>query len=463
MSDYDFDLVIIGAGPGGYEAAFDAAASGMKTAVIEKDKVGGTCLNRGCIPTKAIMHSSDIYRDASAGAAFGVDVTGLSADLDRIIARKNQVVETLQDGILARFKKEKITLLQGAGVVKDGHTVAFSPNEDGEEPRDVTADKIMVATGSHPFVPPIPGADLPGVMTSDDLLDISGPMPEEMVIIGGGVIGIEFATVFYDLGTKITIIEALDGLLPTMDKELGRSLKMNLKKKSVDVHTGASVTSFSKDGDKIAVAYKEKEKDFVVPADVVLVSTGRRSSTAGVFTDEFLEKHPDFMNRGQIKVNDQYQTQEPSIYAIGDAIGGIMLAHTATAEGRNAVAAMNGKKGEIRMDPVPSVIYTSPEIAQVGLTQDEAKEQGIKIKTRKFPMSANGKTVIEDLDRGYIKLISREEDEVLIGAQLMCGRASDIVAELAVAIGNGLTVQDIANVIHPHPSFVEAVMDTARL
>ena len=464
MSDFEFDLVIIGAGPGGYEAAFDAAASGMRTAVIEKDKVGGTCLNRGCIPTKAIMHSSDIYRDANAGAAFGVDVTGLSADLDRIIARKNQVVETLQNGILSRFKKDKITLLQGTAQVKDGHTVAFSPNEDGEESRDVTAKYIMVATGSHPFVPPIPGVDLPGVMTSDDLLDISGPVPEEMVIIGGGVIGIEFATVFFDLGTKITIIEALDGLIPTMDKELGRSLKMNLKKKGIDVHTGAAVTSFTKDGDKIAVAYKEKEKDFVVPADVVLVSTGRRSTTAGVFSDDFLASHPDFLTRrGQIVVDQNYQTAEPGIYAIGDAIGGIMLAHTATAEGRNAVAAMNGKKGEIRMEPVPSVIYTSPEIAQVGLTQDEAKEKGIKVKTRKFPMSANGKTVIEDLDRGYIKLVSSEEDDTLLGAQLMCGRASDIIAELAVAIGNGLKVADVANVIHPHPSFVEAVMDTARL
>lgn len=457
MSEYQYDLVIIGAGPGGYEAAYEAADYGMKTAVIEKDLVGGTCLNRGCVPTKTIMHSSDAYRTAISSADIGVTAEGVHADLDRIIDRKEEVSAELRGGIEMLLKKKKIDLIKGTGMVMDGHTVKLS-GVDGME--SVTAENIMVATGSHPFVPPIPGADLPGVMTSDELLERRGEIMKDFVIIGGGVIGIEFATIYSDLGTNVTVIEALDRLLPTMDKELGRSLKMNFKKRGIDCHTDARVERIEERDGRLVCVYSEKGKEHEAAADGVLVCTGRRATTDGVFSGELAGRLLD--ERKMLKVDENYRTEIPSIYGIGDVIGGVMLAHTATAEGRNAVAVMNGREPTINMDTVAGCIYTSPEIASVGLTQDEAKAQGTEVITKKFPMSANGKTVIEQLDRGFIKLVAAKEDHTLLGAQLMCGRATDIVGELALAIANGLTVEEVANTIHPHPTFVEAVCDAAR-
>ena len=318
----------------------------------------------------------------------------------------------------------------------------------------------MIATGSEPATPPIPGADLPGVLDSTGLLELRGEIMKDFVIIGGGVIGIEFATIYSDLGTNVTVVEAMDRLLPNMDKELGRSLKMNFKNRGIDTHTNAMVEKIEERNGHLVCFYKEKDKVQEVEADHILVCTGRRPVTKGVFSAELEEKL--LGARGFLQVDDCYRTEIPSIYGIGDAIGGTMLAHTATAEGRNAVAIMNGKEPEINMNVVAGCIYTSPEIASVGLTQDEAKEAGIDVITKKFPTSANGKTIIEELDRGFIKLVASKEDHTLLGAQLMCGRATDIIGELAVAIANGLTIEEVANTIHPHPTFVEAVCEAAR-
>lgn len=457
MSEFQYDLVIIGAGPGGYEAAYEAADYGMKVALVEKDLVGGTCLNRGCVPTKTMMHSSDAYRIATCSEGIGITATGVKADLDRIIDRKNEVSETLRDGILFLLKKKKIDYIQGTAQVTGEHTIAISGNEEVSE---LTASNIMIATGSEPAVPPIPGIDLPGVLDSTALLELRGEIMKDFVIIGGGVIGIEFATIYSDLGTKVTVVEALDRLLPNMDKELGRSLKMNFKNRGIDVHTNAMVEKIEQRGDRLVCFYKEKDKVQEVEADHILVCTGRRPVTKGIFTPELEEKV--LGERGFLKVDDCYRTAFPNIYGIGDVIGGTMLAHTATAEGRDAVAIMNGHEPEINQNVVAGCIYTSPEIASVGLTQDEAKAAGIDVIVKKFPTSANGKTVIEELDRGFIKLVASKEDHTLLGAQLMCGRATDIIGELAVAIANGLTVEEVANTIHPHPTFVEAVCDAAR-
>ena len=457
MSEFQYDLVIIGAGPGGYEAAYEAADFGMKVALVEKDLVGGTCLNRGCVPTKTMMHSPDAYRIATQSANIGVFAEGVKADLNRIIDRKCEVSETLRDGIMFLLKKKKVDFVAGTAKVTDGHTVEISGNEEVSE---LTAANIMIATGSEPATPPIPGADLPGVLDSTGLLELRGEIMKDFVIIGGGVIGIEFATIYSDLGTNVTVVEAMDRLLPNMDKELGRSLKMNFKNRGIDTHTNAMVEKIEERNGRLVCFYKEKDKVQEVEADHILVCTGRRPVTKGVFSAELEEKL--LGARGFLQVDDCYRTEIPSIYGIGDAIGGTMLAHTATAEGRNAVAIMNGKEPEINMNVVAGCIYTSPEIASVGLTQDEAKEAGIDVITKKFPTSANGKTIIEELDRGFIKLVASKEDHTLLGAQLMCGRATDIIGELAVAIANGLTIEEVANTIHPHPTFVEAVCEAAR-
>lgn len=457
MSEFQYDLVIIGAGPGGYEAAYEAADFGMKVALVEKDLVGGTCLNRGCVPTKTMMHSSDAYRIATRSTNIGVTAEGAKADLNRIIDRKCEVSETLRDGIMFLLKKKKVDFVAGTAKVTDGHTVEISGNDEVSE---LTAANIMIATGSEPATPPIPGADLPGVLDSTGLLELRGEIMKDFVIIGGGVIGIEFATIYSDLGTNVTVVEAMDRLLPNMDKELGRSLKMNFKNRGIDTHTNAMVEKIEERNGRLVCFYKEKDKVQEVEADHILVCTGRRPVTKGVFSAELEEKL--LGARGFLQVDDCYRTEIPSIYGIGDAIGGTMLAHTATAEGRNAVAIMNGKEPEINMNVVAGCIYTSPEIASVGLTQDEAKEAGIDVITKKFPTSANGKTIIEELDRGFIKLVASKEDHTLLGAQLMCGRATDIIGELAVAIANGLTIDEVANTIHPHPTFVEAVCEAAR-
>lgn len=458
MSEFQYDLVIIGAGPGGYEAAYEAADFGMKVALVEKDLVGGTCLNRGCVPTKTMMHSSDAYRIATRSANIGVSAEGVKADLNRIIDRKCEVSETLRDGIMFLLKKKKVDFVAGTAKVTGGHTVEISGNDEVSE---LTAANIMIATGSEPATPPIPGADLPSVLDSTGLLELRGEIMKDFVIIGGGVIGIEFATIYSDLGTNVTVVEAMDRLLPNMDKELGRSLKMNFKNRGIDTHTNAMVEKIEERNGRLVCFYKEKDKVQDVEADHILVCTGRRPVTKGVFSEELEEKL--LGARGFLQVDDCYRTEIPSIYGIGDAIGGTMLAHTATAEGRNAVAIMNGKEPEINMNVVAGCIYTSPEIASVGLTQDEAKEAGIDVITKKFPTSANGKTIIEELDRGFIKLVASKEDHTLLGAQLMCGRATDIIGELAVAIANGLTIEEVANTIHPHPTFVEAVCEAARV
>ena len=257
----------------------------------------------------------------------------------------------------------------------------------------------------------------------------------------------------------------MDRLLPVIDKEIGRSIKMTLEKKGVDVHVSSPVQKIEQKGDKLVVTLKNKKgEEIAVEADKVLMCVGRRPNTKGVFSDELLAQYPDLEDaKGFIHVDDEYKTAVPSVYAIGDCIGGIQLAHVSAAEGRNAVALMNGKPATINMGTVPSCIYTDPEIAVVGMTADEAKEAGIDVVSKKYPMSANGKTIIAGLDRGFVKLIAKADDHTLIGAHLLCGRASDLIGELSVAIGRGMTLEEVANIIHPHPSFAEAIMEAARL
>lgn len=457
MTDNIYDVAIIGAGPAGYEAAFLAKSYGNRVALIEKDSLGGTCLNRGCIPTKAIMKSSHLYRECNSANVFGIEPDNTTANFDKIVERKNHVVSTLQNGILSLIKKRKIDLFEGTAKVISSGKIKISTN-DSETVID--CKNILIATGSSPFVPPIPGADSDGVLTSDDLLK-EGIIPmKNFTIIGGGAIGVEFATIYNDLGVNVTLIEAMDRLIPTMDKELGQSLKLNLKKRGIDVKTGVLVKEINSEAGGLLCTFEEKGVRSHIKADKILICTGRKPNTNNLFPEELSSKILD--KRGFLIVNENYETEITGIYGAGDVTGGILLAHAGSAEARNAISVINGKKPGIDMHTVPGCIYSNPEIASVGLSEKEAKDAGISVITKKFPMSANGRTLIDDLDRGFIKITARESDKVIIGAVLMCGRATDIVSELALAISNKLTIDDIAKTIHPHPTFSEAIWEAAK-
>ncbi len=447
-----YNLIVIGAGPGGYEAALEASEKGMKVALVEKDKLGGTCLNRGCVPTKTLMHTADIARELKDASKFGVNVSEYSVDAAKMQERKNEVLDTLRSGIAALMKKGKIDVYEGLGVIEGSGRVRV-----GDE--ILETENILIATGSKTFVPPIEGVDIPGVVTSDELLDKADGIYEHLVIVGGGVIGMEFASLYAALGTKVTIIEALERVLAPLDKEISQNVKMIGKKRGMDIHAKARVEKFAQGEDgKLITYYSEKDELQSVESDGVLVCIGRRANTDGLFADGVAVE----MDRDKIVVNDKYQTSLPGVYAIGDVIGGIQLAHVATAEGRNAVAVMNGEEPSIRMDTVPSCVYTNPEIATVGITADEAKAAGLDVVTKKYIMSANGKSVLSDQERGFIKVVADAESKKLLGAQMMCARATDMIGELAVAVGNGLTLDDVANIIHPHPTFVEGINEAVR-
>lgn len=450
MSDYQ--LLIIGAGPGGYVAALHAAKRGLKTAVIENREVGGTCLNRGCIPTKTLLHSSEIIAGINGGEKFGVGAEQVHFDMSAIFARKREVSAKLSGGIEGMFRAAKVDLLRGTGTVTGSGTVKFV-GEEGE--KVITAERILLATGSVPARPPIPGLDLPGVLTSDELLEGCDHLYDSLIIIGGGVIGVEFATFYADLGCKVTIIEGLDRLLPNMDRELGQNLSMILKKHGVDVYTNSLVANVEKDGDALKVNFTNKDKALSVSGEAVLCAIGRRPYTEGLFADGVSVE----MNGRSIRVDENYETSLPGVYAIGDVSSKIQLAHVASAQGTDCVERMVGGKGMTDLSAVPSCIYCVPEIACVGITADEAKAAGREVVSGKYVMFSNGKTVIRDGDRAFMKVVADKATRVIVGAQFMCEHATDMISEMATAIVNGLTVEQMLKVLRPHPTFEEGVHD----
>lgn len=441
-----YDLIVIGAGPGGYVAAIKAAQLGKTVAVVEKDKVGGTCLNRGCIPTKALMHTADLIEEIKKAEEIGIRTEGVSVDFAKMHERKREVVDKLVGGVESLFSANGIDLYRGTAFVAGNHAVLT-----GDE--TLEGKNILLATGSVPARPPIPGLDLPGVVTSDDLLEGEGLETDSLVIIGGGVIGVEIASVYHALGADVTIIEAMDRILPLMDKEISQNLNMILKRRGIKIFTGAMVESVEeKDG--LTVHFTAKEKAQEVCAKNVLVSIGRRANTQGLIADQLDLK----LERGYVPVDEHYRTCEEGIYAIGDIVkGGIQLAHAASAEGINAVCHMFGEAEEKELSLIPSCIYTSPEIGSVGITEAQAKEAGIPVIVGKSTTNANGKSLISSADRGFVRLIFHAETKVLLGVQIMCLRATDMLGVLTETVANGLTLEDMAKAVWPHPTFSEAI------
>lgn len=444
-----YDLIVIGAGPGGYVAAIKAAKLGMRTALIEERRVGGTCLNRGCIPAKAMIHASSLYREMREGSRFGIFADDVRYDYEKILSYKEGTTEKLVQGIEQLLKANGVTLIAGKGtLLGDGRVRAAT----GEGDVLLEAKHVILAAGSKPLVLPIPGMELPCVLTSDELFQLRD-VPESLVVIGGGVISVEFATVFSALGCKVTILEAMPRLVPGMDKEISQNLKLILKKRGIDIHTSAAVQMVEKEGDGCVCRFVEKEKEEAVSAQYVLCAVGRCPNTEGLFGGDVDLQ----MERGRVVVDEHFRTSMEGVYAIGDLILGAQLAHAASAQGIALVEELAGREVSVDLQAVPGCVYTDPEIASVGLTEDKAKEQEIPVEVGKFIMSANGKSLITQEERGFIKVVAAKETGVILGAQMMCARATDMIGEFVTAVANKMTVPQLLKGMRAHPTYNEGI------
>ena len=447
-----YDLIVIGSGSGGYIAAIEAAKLQKNTAVIENRQLGGTCLNRGCIPTKTLMHTAGLMQEIRVARQTGLQSDGVTLDFDALSQRKEDVVSQLRDGIAFLFKKHKIDFVNGNAMIQAPGEVRVT-TQKGET--TLFTKHILIATGAEPVVPPIPGIAQEGVITSDELLAQTNKRFDRLVIIGGGVIGMEFASIYSAFGSRVTVIEAQERILATLDKEIAQNLKMILKKRGVDILTDARVLRFeSSPAGKPLCVFMTGGEEKTLEADGVLVAVGRKAQTKGLFAGAL---DLAFAGNGCIAVDENMQTALPGIWAIGDVTGGVQLAHAAAAQGRRAVAAMFGEKCTLRTDLIPVCVYTDPEIACVGMDADEAKSAGLQVKTRKITMNSNGKSLLSLQERGFIKTVEDAQTGILLGAQMMCARATDMISEFSLAIANNMTSEQLGQIIRPHPTFNEAV------
>lgn len=452
----NYELIVIGSGPGGYVAAIKAAKLGKRTAIIEKRDIGGTCLNRGCIPTKTLIHTTHYLQKAKVMEQAGISFTDIKLDYDKLGQRKDEVVSKIRVGIEGLLKANGVTIYQGSAKIVDNNRICVK-TEDGET--EIKTENILIATGSIPAMPNIEGLGLNNVVTSDDLLIGEIKQFKKLLIIGGGVIGLEFASIYNDMGCEVEIIEAMDRILPNMDQEISRSIAMGFRRKGITIHTKAKVDKIIEGGSfGLICEYTEKDTRKTVDAQGVLVSVGRRPNIEGLFDENIRPK----MDGYHIKVDDDFRTSIPTIYAIGDVIPGRQLAHLASAQGIVAVERIYDKSPSIDLDVIPSCIYIDPEVASVGLDEKEAINLGYQVKVGKYPMLGNSKTLLSMGERGFIKLVCDETDGRLLGAELLCERATDIIGELAMAISKKFTYKDIATIIRPHPTYEEGITEAAQ-
>ena len=467
-------LIIIGAGPGGYETALLAAKRGVEVVLIESGHVGGTCLNEGCIPTKAFCKNAEVLDGLREAEAFGVTGLSYGFDFKAVAARKNAVVEQLRGGVEGLLGHKLITLVRGKAAFKDAHTVTV----DGQ---DYVGDYIIIATGSVSASLPIPGADLPGILTSREILDLE-EVPQRLCVIGGGVIGLEFASVFRSFGSEVTVLEYFKEILPRFDSDLSKRLKQSLGKRGIEINTQAQVTAIeevptvisTEGGDRVEksvykVSFTRKGKEEVVEADKVLMAVGRKANVGSLnLADIGLE----FTPRGIVVDEKTMQTNIPHIYAVGDINGKMMLAHAATFQGIVALDHIMGIENGIELSVMPAAVFTSPEAASVGMTEEDCKEAGIPIKALKSFFRANGKAVTMGETDGFCKVIVAAEPKEgaespyepgrILGCHLYGPHASDIVQEACALISRKSTLKEFEDIIHTHPTLTEVLQSAVH-
>jgi dihydrolipoamide dehydrogenase len=443
------DIVIIGGGPAGYVAAIHASHLGANVAVVEKDKLGGTCLNRGCIPTKALARSAEVLLEARKASDFGIIADNIRIDFPGIMAHKSKSVGQLVSGVEQLMKSNKIRVCRGEGRILSPHLVKVNDEE-------IATRKVIIATGSESTPLPVPGGDLPEVLTTDDILELT-ELPETLVVIGGSHVGVEFASIFNALGTKVTIVKRRPLRLEPADQEIGRRFAQTLPRQGIEVKIGAAIKAIEKKGAVLRVLWDTPEGEQGVDGQMVLMATGRAPYTDGLNLSEVGIQ----TDRGAIKVNEYLETNVKDVYAVGDVLGKNMLAHVASYEGEIAVENALGRSRQADYRAVPTCIFCHPEIAGVGITEEEAKNGRIPHKVSKFPFAACGRAVAMGETVGLVKMICRAGDGVVLGMHIMGPHASDLIAEGGLAIRLGLTAEDIVRTIHAHPTLPEAVRETA--
>ncbi len=454
----EFDLAILGAGPGGYVAALQAAKLGAEVALIEKENIGGTCLNWGCIPTKALISSAELYRKTREASSLGVNIDEVSINMAGMIKRKDRVVTKLVRGIEYLLKNEGVTVFQGEGeFVRPGEITVTGDNYC----QDIRTKKAIIATGSRASRLPVPGMELPGVIGSREALALE-ELPEKMVIVGGGVIGMEFAFLFANLDVEVTVIEFLDDILPEMDGDIRKELRRSARRRKINLHTSSEVQKISTTEDeeeKLLVNFVEEDKEKFIPTEMVLVAVGRVPDFTGL-DPEALGLDCQESGRG-IAVNERMETSVDNVYAIGDVTDKILLAHVAMHQGIVAAKNACGRESSMSYQAVPSAIFTDPEVATVGLSEKEAASRGITVEVGRFPYSANGKVLAAGERQGFVKILQEKESGRVIGGAIVGLHATDLIATLTLAVENNLTAADIGETIFAHPTTAEVIHEAA--
>ena len=453
MASTNYDVAIIGAGPGGYVAAIRAAQLGAKTAIIEKQYLGGTCLNVGCIPSKAMLHIADVMHSMSSLDELGIHLPQPPTfDMQQAVAFKDKVVKRMTSGVGTLMKGNNVDVYDGLGTVDASHNITVSKN--GASQQQFSADKIILATGSVPLMPPFPGIDGKNVMNSDTCWNLP-KKPESLICVGGGVIGMELACMFDGLGTKVTVLEMLPTVLAPLDDEVRKLLVRILTKRGINIVTGAKVQSISDEGDKKKVTAETDKGEQTFNSEYVLMAVSRRANTSGL--EQLMEQGLD-NDRGRVRVNEKMETNLPGIYAIGDLVHGAGLAHVASMEGEVASDNAMGHETIMNYDVIPNPIYTFPEVAFVGLTEAQAKEKYPEARVDRFPWSAIGKAVAMAQTEGFTKVILGKYDEIL-GAHIIGPDATNLISEYSVAMRGELTAEEIIETIHPHPTLSEGLRE----
>lgn len=453
----EFDFLVIGGGPGGYVGAIRAAQLGLKTACIEsRGTLGGTCLNVGCIPSKALLHSSDLYKKAKTEFKnIGININEPSLDLAKMMSHKAKGVEGLTKGIEFLFKKNKITHIKGFGSFKDKNTISVIDESNNQ--KDYKFKNAIIATGSVPTSLPNIEIDEKTVVSSTGALNLSS-VPKKLVVVGGGYIGLEMGSVWLRLGAEVQVIEYLDYITPGMDREVSDTFLKILQKQGMQFNLSTKVISVKKNKNGATVTVKKNGAKSDIDCDIVLMSVGRKPNTVGLNLDKIGVK---LDSKGRIQTDNKYKTNLDNIYAIGDVIDGPMLAHKAEEEGIAIAELLSGKSGHVNYNVIPGVIYTSPEVASVGKTEEQLKEQKISYKVGKFPFAANARAKINDEGDGFVKILADEKTDRVLGVHMIGPDVGNMIAEIALAMEFGASAEDIARTCHAHPTYAEAIKEAA--